>query len=94
MVGICAGSEDYPGAAILCTTAAVNATPAMVRYAGRRRLRWCGRFRRASSSKSPRMPGACKRGCSGPARARMRLRRRTCGGCWGRRCPCLSTPTG
>lgn len=34
VVGIRAGSGDYPGAAILCTTGAVNATPAMVRYVG------------------------------------------------------------
>lgn len=34
VVGICAGSEDYPGAAILCAAAAVDATPGMVRYAG------------------------------------------------------------
>lgn len=34
VVGIRAGSGNYPGAAILCTTGAVNATPAMVRYAG------------------------------------------------------------
>lgn len=34
VVGIRAGSGDYPGAAILCTAGAVAATPAMVRYAG------------------------------------------------------------
>ena len=34
VVGIFAGSDTYPGAAILCTAGAVNATPAMVRYAG------------------------------------------------------------
>lgn len=34
VVGIRAGSDAYPGAPILCTTAAFNATPAMVRYAG------------------------------------------------------------
>lgn len=34
VVGIRAGSGQYPGAAILCTAGAVNATPAMVRYAG------------------------------------------------------------
>lgn len=34
VVGIRAGSGDYPGAAILSTAGAVNATPAMVRYAG------------------------------------------------------------
>ena len=34
VVGIRAGSEDYPGAAILCATGAVNATPSMVRYVG------------------------------------------------------------
>lgn len=34
VVGIVAGSGTYPGAAILCTAGAVNATPAMVRYAG------------------------------------------------------------
>lgn len=34
VVGIRAGSSDYPGAAILCAMGAVNATPAMVRYAG------------------------------------------------------------
>lgn len=34
VVGIRAGSGGYPGAAVLCTAGAVNATPAMVRYAG------------------------------------------------------------
>ncbi|MCP1388665.1 bifunctional ADP-dependent NAD(P)H-hydrate dehydratase/NAD(P)H-hydrate epimerase [Corynebacterium sp. TA-R-1] len=34
VVGIRAGSDTYPGAAILCTAAAINATPSMVRYAG------------------------------------------------------------
>ncbi|MGJ0182377.1 bifunctional ADP-dependent NAD(P)H-hydrate dehydratase/NAD(P)H-hydrate epimerase [Corynebacterium glyciniphilum] len=34
VVGICAGSETYPGAAILTTTAAVRTTSAMVRYVG------------------------------------------------------------
>ncbi|WP_040356689.1 bifunctional ADP-dependent NAD(P)H-hydrate dehydratase/NAD(P)H-hydrate epimerase [Corynebacterium capitovis] len=34
VVGIRAGSETYPGAAILCTAGAVAATPAMVRYTG------------------------------------------------------------
>lgn len=34
VVGIRAGSDGYPGAAVLCVAGAVNATPAMVRYAG------------------------------------------------------------
>ncbi|MCB0934148.1 MAG: NAD(P)H-hydrate dehydratase [Mycobacterium sp.] len=34
VVGILAGSTAYPGAAVLCTGAAVAATSAMVRYAG------------------------------------------------------------
>lgn len=34
VVGILAGSAAYPGAAVLCTGAAVAATSAMVRYAG------------------------------------------------------------
>lgn len=34
VVGIRAGSATYPGAALLATTGAVRATPAMVRYAG------------------------------------------------------------
>ncbi|WIM67601.1 NAD(P)H-hydrate dehydratase [Corynebacterium breve] len=34
VVGIRAGSGKYPGAAILATAGAVNATPAMVRYVG------------------------------------------------------------
>ncbi|WP_018296572.1 bifunctional ADP-dependent NAD(P)H-hydrate dehydratase/NAD(P)H-hydrate epimerase [Corynebacterium lubricantis] len=34
VVGICAGSGKYPGAAILSTAGAVKATPGMVRYAG------------------------------------------------------------
>lgn len=33
-VGICAGSQQYPGAGILCATAAVRATPSMVRFIG------------------------------------------------------------
>ncbi|MEJ4111879.1 bifunctional ADP-dependent NAD(P)H-hydrate dehydratase/NAD(P)H-hydrate epimerase [Corynebacterium kroppenstedtii] len=34
VVGVRAGSAEYPGAAVLCTTAAVRATSAMVRFAG------------------------------------------------------------
>jgi hydroxyethylthiazole kinase-like uncharacterized protein yjeF len=34
VTGICAGSAIYPGAAVLCTGAAVAATSGMVRYAG------------------------------------------------------------
>lgn len=36
VVGVRAGSPEYPGAAVLCTTAAVRATSAMVRFAGKR----------------------------------------------------------
>ena len=35
VVGVAAGSAEYPGAAILCSGAAVAATSGMVRYAGR-----------------------------------------------------------
>lgn len=34
VVGITAGSAEFPGAAVLCCLGAVNATPGMVRYAG------------------------------------------------------------
>lgn len=34
VVGICAGSDRFPGAAVLATTGAVRATSAMVRYIG------------------------------------------------------------
>ncbi|AGP31402.1 bifunctional ADP-dependent NAD(P)H-hydrate dehydratase/NAD(P)H-hydrate epimerase [Corynebacterium terpenotabidum] len=34
VVGVCAGSDRYPGAAVLATTGAVRATSAMVRYIG------------------------------------------------------------
>lgn len=34
VVGICAGSEAYRGAAVLCTTGAVRATSSLVRYVG------------------------------------------------------------
>lgn len=34
VVGVCAGSSRYPGAAVLATTGAVRATSAMVRYVG------------------------------------------------------------
>lgn len=34
VVGVVAGSEQYPGAGILCTMGAVLATPGMVRYCG------------------------------------------------------------
>jgi hydroxyethylthiazole kinase-like uncharacterized protein yjeF len=34
VVGVVAGSERFPGAGVLCTTAAVAATSGMVRYAG------------------------------------------------------------
>lgn len=34
VVGVCAGSTEYPGAAVLCVGAAVSLRPGMVRYAG------------------------------------------------------------
>ncbi|MFB8280804.1 NAD(P)H-hydrate dehydratase [Nocardia colli] len=34
VTGVCAGSAEYPGAAVLCTGAAVAATSGLVRYAG------------------------------------------------------------
>ncbi|WP_460730049.1 NAD(P)H-hydrate dehydratase [Nocardia heshunensis] len=34
VTGVCAGSDRYPGAAVLCTGGAVAATSGMVRYAG------------------------------------------------------------
>jgi hydroxyethylthiazole kinase-like uncharacterized protein yjeF len=34
VVGVCAGSETYPGAGVLATTGAVRATSSMVRYIG------------------------------------------------------------
>ena len=34
VVGICAGGDRYPGAGVLAATAAVRATPSMVRYVG------------------------------------------------------------
>lgn len=34
VTGVCAGSAEYPGAAVLCTGAAVVATSGLVRYAG------------------------------------------------------------
>ncbi|NNH71952.1 NAD(P)H-hydrate dehydratase [Nocardia uniformis] len=34
VTGVCAGSATYPGAAVLCTGAAVAATSGMVRYSG------------------------------------------------------------
>lgn len=37
VLGVVAGSETYPGAAVLCTTAAVEAGAGMVRYFGPRR---------------------------------------------------------
>lgn len=37
VLGVVAGSDDYPGAGVLCTTAAVEAGAGMVRYVGPRR---------------------------------------------------------
>lgn len=34
VIGVRAGSADYPGAAVLATAGAINATPALVRYVG------------------------------------------------------------
>lgn len=38
VVGVAAGSDTYPGAAVLCTLGAVRATNSMVRYAGAQAL--------------------------------------------------------
>lgn len=44
VVGVVAGSATYPGAAVLCTGAAVTATSGMVRYAGTGRAAVLARF--------------------------------------------------
>ncbi|MEO6900323.1 MAG: NAD(P)H-hydrate dehydratase, partial [Mycobacteriaceae bacterium] len=44
VVGVVAGSATYPGAAVLCTGAAVTATSGMVRYAGTGRDAVLARF--------------------------------------------------
>jgi hydroxyethylthiazole kinase-like uncharacterized protein yjeF len=44
VVGVVAGSATYPGAAVLCTGAAVTATSGMVRYAGTGREAVLARF--------------------------------------------------
>ncbi|NKY89212.1 NAD(P)H-hydrate dehydratase [Nocardia veterana] len=44
VTGICAGSATYPGAAVLCTGAAVAATSGMVRYAGTAAAQVLARF--------------------------------------------------
>jgi hydroxyethylthiazole kinase-like uncharacterized protein yjeF len=66
VVGILAGSVAYPGAAILCTGAAVAATSGMVRYAGAAAAQVVSHWPEVVAAPDPRAAGRVQAWCVGP----------------------------
>ena len=66
VTGICAGSAVYPGAAVLCTGAAVAATSGMVRYAGTAAAQVLARFPEVIATESPADTGRVQAWVFGP----------------------------
>ncbi len=63
VVGVRAGSQTYPGAAVLCTSGAVSGLAGMVRYSGSAAETPCAPDTRRSSPRK----GGCRPGSSAPA---------------------------
>jgi hydroxyethylthiazole kinase-like uncharacterized protein yjeF len=66
VVGILAGSATYPGAAILCTGAAVAATSGMVRYAGAAAAEVLAHWPEVVAAPSAAAAGRVQAWCVGP----------------------------
>ena len=66
VTGICAGSAVYPGAAVLCTGAAVAATSGMVRYAGSAAMQVLARFPEVIATGNPADTGRVQAWVFGP----------------------------
>ncbi|MDJ0113158.1 NAD(P)H-hydrate dehydratase, partial [Rhodococcus erythropolis] len=66
VVGIVAGSEQYPGAGVLCTGAAVTATSGLVRYAGHGAAEVLARFPEVIASETFQAAGRVQAWVVGP----------------------------
>ncbi|MEV5649042.1 NAD(P)H-hydrate dehydratase [Nocardia sp. NPDC052254] len=66
VTGVCAGSAVYPGAAVLCTGAAVAATSGMVRYAGSAAAQVLARFPEVIATGNPADTGRVQAWVFGP----------------------------
>ncbi len=66
VTGICAGSAVYPGAAVLCTGAAVAATSGMVRYAGTAAAQVLAQFPEVIATEGPADAGRVQAWVFGP----------------------------
>ncbi len=66
VTGVLAGSATYPGAAVLCTGAAVAATSGMVRYAGSAAQQVLSRWPEVIASPSPAAAGRVQAWAVGP----------------------------
>ena len=66
VTGVLAGSETYPGAAVLCTGAAVAATSGMVRYAGSAAQQVLSHWPEVIASPSPAAAGRVQAWAVGP----------------------------
>ena len=82
VTGVLAGSATYPGAAILCTGAAVAATSGMVRYAGSAAAEVVSHWPEVIATPRRRRRGGCRPGWSAPASAPTRPPRPRCGSRW------------
>ncbi len=67
VTGVLAGSSTYPGAAVLCTGAAVAATSGMVRYAGTAHAEVLAHWPEVIASPTPAAAGRVQAGSSGRA---------------------------
>ena len=79
VVGIVAGSEQYPGAGVLCTGAAVTATAGLVRYAGHGATEVLARFPEVIASETFQAAGRVQAWVVGPRYGYRRRRRATSG---------------
>lgn len=86
VTGILAGSATYPGAAVLCTGAAVAATSGMVRYAGSAAQQVLHNGRRSSPRRPCPPRDVCRHGRSARGWGSTKRGHRRCGSRSGRTC--------
>ncbi len=94
VTGVLAGSSTYPGAAVLCTGAAVAATSGMVRYAGTAHAEVLAHWPEVIASPTPAAAGRVQAWVVGPGLGTDEAGPPRCGSRWTPTCRCWSTPTG
>ena len=87
VTGVLAGSATYPGAAVLCSGAAVAATSGMVRYAGSAAQQVLSHWPEVIASPSPGGAGRVQAWVVGPGLGTDDAAPRRCGSHWTPICP-------